>query len=89
MEDMRTDPSWVVSLAKAADAGSLGSWCGVHRGLAQQRLKLSLRALSKNQALSAAMLSRIECCFCPEKVDRMTIPSRTLGRSYMPDYTSS
>ncbi|KAL3131854.1 hypothetical protein ABBQ38_007567 [Trebouxia sp. C0009 RCD-2024] len=67
MEEMRKDPSWVVSLAKAADAGSLGSWCGVQRGPAQ-RLKLSLKDLSKTHALSAAMVSRIECCYCPQQI---------------------
>lgn len=36
VEEMRKDPEWVVSLAKAADAGSLGGWCGV-RGAQPRR----------------------------------------------------
>lgn len=67
MEEMRKDPKWVFSLAKAADAETQQGWCKGHRGPAQS-LRASLKALAEAQVLPAATISQIECCFSSRKV---------------------
>ena len=66
---MLKDPKWGPSLAKAADAGSKEGWCGGETAL-PQRLRLSLKALAKTKLLGADVISKIESCFCAEKVDQ-------------------
>ena len=67
MEEMRKAPKWVFSLAKAADAETQEGWCRGHRG-PPQWLRISLETLAEAQVLSAATISRIECCFSSLKV---------------------
>lgn len=68
LDEMRKDPKWVLSVAKAADARSKEGWCRGQRG-PPQRLRLSLKALARTQALGADGVCKIESCFSAEKVD--------------------
>ena len=77
LDEMRKDPKWVLSLAKAADARSKEGWCRGQRG-PPQRLRLSLKALAKTDALGAENVAKIEACFSAEKVDNIQASYKSL-----------
>ena len=58
MEEMRKDPKWVLSLAKAADGGSQEGWCKGEKGAAH-KLGLLLKALASTGLCHSVLLSLI------------------------------